>query len=115
MYARQPPDSRSEGGLRLPGNYGGTAFRSEPVEPDPVIEEEPLPSHSNRADDAISPTAAQASPPEETVSVGSHLFSRGGGGIGFEELLILGLIFLISQNDTKDDLTLLLLLLLFIQ
>ena len=45
-----------------------------------------------------------------------HLFQKKNGfGIGLEELLIIGLIFLISQNDNKDDLILLLLLLLFIQ
>ena len=39
----------------------------------------------------------------------------GGGGIGLEELLILGLVFLISQNYEKDDLAFLLLMLLFIR
>lgn len=45
----------------------------------------------------------------------SKLFSRGGINIGFEELLILGLILLIASEGKGDDLILLLILLLFIQ
>jgi len=44
-----------------------------------------------------------------------HLLRRESGGIGMEELLIIGVILLLSQSETKDDLILLLLLLLFIQ
>lgn len=45
----------------------------------------------------------------------SKLFTRGGINIGFEELLILGLILLIASEGKGDDLILLLILLLFIQ
>lgn len=45
----------------------------------------------------------------------SKFFSRGGINIGFEELLILGLILLIASEGKGDDLILLLILLLFIQ
>ena len=45
----------------------------------------------------------------------SKLFSRGGINIGFEELLILGLILLIASEGKGDDIILLLILLLFIQ
>lgn len=43
------------------------------------------------------------------------IFSRGGISLGFEELLILGLILLIASEGKGDDLILLLILLLFIQ
>ncbi len=45
-----------------------------------------------------------------------RLFRKDRGfGLGTEELLLLGLILLVSQSDTKDDLIFLLLLLLFVQ
>lgn len=52
--------------------------------------------------------------PKFDIGLGK-LFSRGGINIGFEELLLLGLIILIASEGKGDDLILLLILLLFIQ
>ncbi len=120
MYARQNTDSRTSRGFRIPGNYSGNAFSSETEEIYPAKEDnnstdtieniQAEPSDKSAQNDAMSDTNA--------VAAGiSRLFgkSSASGGIGFEELLILGVIFLISQNETKDDLAFLLLLLLFIK
>ena len=136
MYARQPPDGRIPRNVRIPRNYSGNAFRQEP-ELSPLSPEDPQ--------DAVADTLREASLPQETAPQESHadtpssaasedspagklfpspgfrlelgrLFGRDrAGGIGFEDLLIIGLILLVTQSDTRDDLAFLLLLLLFIQ
>ena len=134
MYARPSPDGRMPRNVRIPRNYSGNAFRQESEETSAPVEtreedsslSKPLPSEST----APQPQERAAEPPpptEEAARAGKlfpspgfkldlgRLFGRErGGGIGFEELLILGLILLVSQSDTHDDLAFLLLLLLFI-
>ena len=119
MYSRQTADSRRSRNLSIPVNYSGNAFRAD-------IEAEPPPKEVTTEEDivdagAVSDASEAATSP---VSIGHEcrdggglfrIFGGGSGGIGLEELLILGLAFLISQNDTRDDLSFLLLLLLFIK
>ena len=130
MYARQSMDGRVPRNLRIPRNYSGNAFRREDDLPpndsaelsseisDPISS---LPSVDDARETERTDIAANA----ETVSkifpspgfrldLG-RLLNHTGGGIGFEEILIIGLILLLSQSETKDDLILLLIVLLFVQ
>ncbi len=61
------------------------------------------------------PAGSLFSAPGFRLDLGRFFNRSKGLGIGFEELLIIGLILLLSQSETKDDLIFLLLLLLFIQ
>lgn len=115
MYSRQNSTGRSTAPWQIPKNYSGNAFP--PQQP------------SEECDDESSFQKDEDSPPESaTVSASvcgesekkSGIFglSRKSGGIGIEELLILGLVLLISQSEEgegNNDLAFLLLLLLFIQ
>ncbi len=105
MYARQPPDPRFPRNFHIPHNYSGNAF-SPKSEPPPPPEPEPL-----AAEETESPLPETA--PTGTVSTSplASLFHR---SLGAEELLLLGVLFLVSQNDEKDDLLFLLILLLLI-
>ena len=119
MYSRQNADARSARGLRIPSNYSGNAFFTEAderqAEPE-TADARDEPEKRVSIDDEQAVTASAQTKGNAVPSGISQLFGKGqSGGIGFEELLILGLVFLISQNDTKDDLAFLLLLLLFIR
>ena len=129
MYARQPPEAHFSRTVRVPRNYSGNAFRNEnaikeqniPDELPPVSEvsDGGVPSSEQSVslqEDAVSPTSAGKGilSPGFRLDLGRFLH-RDKGGFGFEELLIVGLIFLLSQSETKDDLVFLLLLLLFVQ
>ena len=112
MYARQPLDRRPPPPLRIPRNYSGNAFPPKEEPPPPVEERE-------EAEDIL--TAEDTSQKEEAPAEKEASLLRPFGrkdrlssGIGSEELLILGLILLTSQNDAHDDLLPLLLLLLLL-
>lgn len=117
MYARQTADTRGQRDLKVPPNYGGSAFYNIP-EAAPIQKEAPL-SNVTECKEADIPSLAQDNAPSKNdIAEKTGLFRMFGdtsGGIGLEELLILGLALLISQNDTKDDLAFLLLLLVFIK
>lgn len=138
MYARQPPERKYPRSVRVPHNYSGNAFRREkdtpfaaPAEQAEPVSEEPselsfsLPPNtedragSEQSEGSEAPTDTSAgklfSAPGFQLDLGRLFGKEHGRGIGLEELLLLGLILLVSQSDTKDDLALLLLLLLFIQ
>ena len=131
MYARQPPEERFPRTVRIPRNYSGNAFRQEenlptppfPAESEPVQETPPIstvtesqePDTSGQASASAASVGKLCPSPGFRLDLGRFLNRGRGGGIGFEELLIIGLIFLLSQSETKDDLVFLLLLLLFIQ
>ena len=118
MYSRYP--NYRFGGIKIPENYSGNAF-SEPREPTVEQPEEQLTEAPSESVEEIAPA------PTASVSadVGEHrrrlplgfkfdigsLFSR---GFGFEELLLIAIILLVSQNDSGDELILFLALLLFI-
>ena len=111
MYARQTPRPSSAREISLPGNYGGTAFRHD------VFPDEEAPSVNEECNEAEEIHVPDTHHTERSVTpcISSHLFPKN-GGIGLEELLILGIILLISQNSENDDnISLLLLLLLFIR
>ena len=130
MYARQPPEGHFSRTVRVPRNYSGNAFRSEeplkqqsvsdkiqfmseaPVESAQPLSDEPVLSQQETTPSA--PVGKSILSPGFRLDLGRFLH-RDKGSFGFEELLIVGLIFLLSQSETKDDLVFLLLLLLFVQ
>jgi hypothetical protein len=139
MYTRSP-QGRFPRDLRVPRNYAGNAFRpplSEKENETPIFIDEDINEYEEQEQksDSIMETSAAETTEEvadkkeekgETKQTGlfsfpkfdlglGKLFSRGGINIGFEELLILGLILLIASEGKGDDLILLLILLLFIQ
>ena len=115
MYARQSPQKS----MRVPPNYGGSAFNNISDIPQSDISEEAAPQAADDTTKAAEEILTHIdSSGDKHVSEKAGLFrsfSGSSGGIGLEELLILGLALLISQNDTKDDLAFLLLLLVFIK
>ena len=138
MYTRVP-SGRMPRGMRVPENYAGNAFRPLPHEPqerraptaspppprddappsnrmpeDKIQQEAPLSDPPIKTEPPSEPVAAKPSPlahklPFRLPSLGTGL------SIGFEELLLLGIILLVSQEGKNDELILLLILLLFIQ
>ena len=131
MYNSRPRKMSYDGypeGFAVPENYSGNAFR-ENVEASEYRSEE-LPFADSDVIDENTASAdeeaidAVAKPNEENQCRKGHPLSRTGfgfnvanlfkGGIGFEELLIIGLIFLIAQGDNNEDIIVLLALLLFI-
>ncbi|MBE6550433.1 MAG: hypothetical protein E7670_08420 [Ruminococcaceae bacterium] len=142
MYARSG-QGRFPRDLRVPKNYAGNAFRASPAEnetKEPIFIDENTDEHQAPIQEAIAQEtketlkeeandtkeAEQTEEKRETRQTGlfsfpkldiglGKLFSRGGLSLGFEELLLLGLILLIANEGKGDDLILLLILLLFVQ
>ena len=120
MYTR-PPAGRFPRSMRIPENYGGSAFRPIVGEADDmraatVPDEPPSPPPPSLPDE---PSMQEAPSKEATVptgrfSLGLPFLRRDGTGIGFEELLLIGLALLIAEDGAHDDLVWLLLLLLLI-
>ena len=122
MYSRYP--NYRFGGIKIPENYSGNAFSDLPAEQPEQLETQDIPKVSAEvaetpasgvpdADDAVSASLLQRKkrlPFGFNFNLG-RLFS---GGFGFEELLLIAIILLVSQNDTGDDLILFLALLLFV-
>jgi hypothetical protein len=127
MYTRQP--SQGDDRLHIPDNYRGNAFHGDTLTPSPPIEypqtppvEEETTEPINDAHPTVLPVKEQ---PTEPVFKKASPFSsllpprlagtRGGllGDIGIEELVIIGVLILLSQSETDDDILLLLVLLLF--
>ncbi len=131
MYSRY--QNRSDGRVQLPKDYGGCAFSSEsnpsapsgagrieiarPTVAEPELHAEPSPPSLP----VIEEVCEQETPPQKVAhppSLPAGLLPMGKGfpiahGIGFEELLILGLILLLSQSDAGSETVLWLCLLLF--
>ncbi len=137
MYTRVP-SGRMPRGMRVPENYSGNAFRTleapppprEKIPEPPIVFPEPTEEEKEAVEVEEAPpspvaNASTASEPSD-VSVGAKpslfglrlpfqgLFRSSGLHIGFEELLLIGLILMISQEGKNDDLVWLLILLLLI-
>ena len=128
MYSK--PKSLREEAFRIPDNYSGNAFTGDSTVPMPPIEpaislpqeaEAPI-KEEREPSTAVIPASIREN--ECTHGRSSHLSAllppklsstRGGllGDIGVEELLIIGILVLLSQSDADDDILLLLMLLLF--
>lgn len=117
MYSRYP-NYRFGGGIKIPENYSGNAF-SEPTAE--VLQGSEMPdgekieieTTKEAADESVSASLIER---KRRLPFGfdfklGRLFS---GGFGFEELLLIAIILLVSQNDSGDELILFLALLLFV-
>ncbi|MBE6597707.1 MAG: hypothetical protein E7641_08590 [Ruminococcaceae bacterium] len=129
MYTRYP-NYRFSGGVRVPNNYSGNAFRQSEPPPDEPIREvskeelrdepeeltEPTPESEELTEKRDIPVALPLSSlPQKKqdaprLSLGRSLL----GLIGSEELLLLALIFILSSSEVQDDTVLFLILLLFV-
>lgn len=124
MYSRFSGKNEN---VRLPEHYGGCAFSPQQAPPPPrqahpsvgkpTPPPPPPPPRETPREEEISdetPQKEKHSPSVPALRLGnlgvSFPFSH---GIGFEELLILGLILLLSQNGEERDVVLILALLLF--
>ena len=106
------------GNMSVPPNYGGNAFTDTPeklsesqIPPDDASSEE---SQILQSSTEQEPSTQIAQEPAEEVG----LFKKNSflsGKIGSEELLLLAVIFLISDSEGSDDILWLLILLLFIK
>ena len=121
MYSRQNRNGQGDVHLEIPRDYSGNAFtpfapKREPIEACTQIEkrEEKCPEREECPCDICPPAECEK---EKCPSFGlSGLKGIFGGNIGLEELLLLGVIFLIfTDNDLRDnELLICLLLILFI-
>ena len=130
MYNSRPRRTNYDGypeWLVVPENYSGNAFRESVEKIIDEIEEESAGREDEGCAEGMEAAQISAEPVhkafEENHKKGGGLFSRTGfgfnlsnlfGSIGFEELLIIGLILLIAQNENNEDIIVLLALLLFI-
>lgn len=122
MYSRTS-SGRQDGGYRIPEGYRGNAFTplSPPTEeaPPEPIEAESAPVETPPTKQALPVSLPQKSEPRALSPLASLLPPKPTGtkgllgDIGLEELLILGVILLVSQSETDDDILLFLILLLF--
>jgi hypothetical protein len=119
MYYR-PQGYRYPREMNLPSNYGGNAFQKIEIYPEEKIEEEIEPDELD-AKAEYDQTENEESEKDEKKEKSASLLSglkQGsflGGRIGSEELLIIAIIFLLSDADGSDDIDWILLLLLFIK
>ena len=116
MYSRQNAPRGQSAPWQIPRNYSGNAFsHPEPDENSSDLEATETSDEGKKSENAAAPASVDCN--SESKKAGLFGLSRK-GGIGFEELLILGLVLLVSQSDEgegNNDLAFLLLLLLFIQ
>ena len=118
MYTRQTANARTPKMLKVPPNYGGSTFYNitdTSVEDPDRATAETEPQEYTAPSEIRAEDVAAATMTESPRAGLFHGFGGSSGGIGLEELLILGLALLISQNDVGDDLAFLLLLLVFIK
>lgn len=130
MYTR--PQGRFPREMRIPGNYSGNALRGYATDAEPSAKEEAAFPTAEGTPVSVPPLSAENATEndkkekaESVVSAdarrglpfGFRFGAKGGllGGIGFEELLLIGLILLLAEEGENDDLILLFVLLLFIQ
>lgn len=107
MYSRFPRDR--ERPIQLPEHYSGCAF-SEPPQPDPAP---PVPSAPPPPQVGETPPKSESPPHREVASLFSKPLALFSDGLQFEELLLIGLIILLSRSEQDSDVILWLALLLF--
>lgn len=126
MYAKDIRPPTRKPALTPPQNYSGTAFsdrRTPPKEPSPPpvptdtpALPPPLPQEDEPVATAVACDQPQESQPKPARGILSSLippgFSGGDSDFGFEELLLVGLIFLLSRGENDSDILLMLALLL---
>ena len=127
MYSRSSV-GREDGTFRIPDGYRGNAFSPiappppaeiEPPIPPSAKEESPLDKDETEDEEILPVSAPPKTEPKPPSPLAALLPPKPSGAkgllgdIGLEELLILGVILLVSQSETDDDVLLFLLLLLF--
>lgn len=107
--------------INLPPNYRGNAFDADSEEKTVAQEEPPetIYEENKTAEEPIEatytePSVQTSAEPDSETSLFRHN-SFLGGKIGSEELLLLAVIFLISDSEGSDDILWLLILILFIK
>jgi len=124
MYSR-PPMGRFPRGMRVPENYGGSAFTASAEEPEEALESPQKQEEINlsaaqepSSDSHTESEGASAAPAMAKPSRGFKLdlgrFFPSNRSFGMEEFLIIALILLLAQGDSGDDTIIFLILLLFI-
>ena len=121
MYSRQNRNPRADVSVELPRDYSGSAFypfsgmqsSDHPPECKPQ-EHHPECREEEKCEDKSECTVCEAKQPQQPILGG--LSGILGGNIGLEELLLLGVIFLIFSDDglRDNELLICLLLILFI-
>ena len=123
MYSRNA-QGRYPRDLRIPKNYGGNAFpkaneteresltqADEQISKNVQAEQE---EHNGAPHGSTLPCNTSRGMPKFNLGFG-NLFSKSGISLGLEELLLIGLILILSSEGENDLLILMLVLLLFIQ
>ena len=120
MYVR-PQGYRYPEGVRLPKNYGGSAFsdqiRNEQLNNEPLADSTENFVSTDRAEipEALSHTEKESTDALLYREEKRGAQSAGLRGLGSEELLLFALILLLSDSEIGDDLVLFLILLFFIK
>ena len=114
MYVR-PQGYRYPEGVRLPKNYGGSAFSEQSRPEEPAEAEEAAVVKDKSADPPLSSTEGESAEALLYREDKRGTSSLGLRGLGSEELLLFALILLLSDSDIGDDLILFLILLFFIK
>ena len=131
MYVRPRAEGEGEG-IRIPDNYSGNAFHGDSLTPAPPVEpitEDTAPTEQGGPDEP--PRAVPEVLPEKEIKEHVPVMKKSSpfssllppkipgtregllGDVGIEELVIIGILILLSQSETDDDILLLLVLLLF--
>ena len=114
MYTR-PTNTRFPSHVRVPAHYSGNAFPppdSDPPQYPPIIAQE---SEQAKASQEPDPQSAAPAGLLRLPKLHPDIKSLFSGGIGTEELLLLGMILLLLGNEGSEDIILLLILLFFIR
>ena len=123
MYSRQQRNGREEIAVELPRDYSGNAFSPFPPRREPPVCATEVPPCEERREAECVPVknenceecAVPISPEKECrPPVLAGLGSLFGGNMGLEELLLLGVIFLIFTDESLRDSELLICLLLIL-
>lgn len=128
MYSRQQRNGRDEIAVELPRDYSGNAFSPFPPRRDPPVCASEVPpcverreeksecevKEECRANDCAPCSENECGSGEYRPPVLSGLGNLFGGNIGLEELLLLGVIFLIFTDESLRDSELLICLLLIL-
>lgn len=138
MYSKDIYSPRRSPYVKPPRNYSGTAFsESPPIPPPKEIEpthqvESTAPTHDEQATEQQSSEETEVTTPSKEQAITAAKLERptpprgilsslippffgdsDSVSIGFEELLLVGLMFLVSQGERDTDTLLMLMLLLF--
>ena len=128
MYSRQQRNGREEIAVELPRDYSGNAFSPFPPRREPPVcateithceekrESERVCEGTDEREDRPAPACVEKHPQREECRppMLAGLGSLFGGNIGLEELLLLGVIFLIFADESMRDSELLICLLLIL-